>query len=700
MITALETLNSEQQDVFESSPIPPFEVWFKENYKFAPQNSHFSEITDCDPYRYQLNLAFLFGDLDTPEVTVIKGTQLGLTHEANALMIYEPAVRGRNACMYLPRNEDAMQYSDPMLKYALDCIPSIQDQLMVDALKKDASNTNKKKTLKRGQIYSRSMESPSAFDSIPVSTVVQDEISRATLRVKKSKEEEGENPYDAAKSRMEGQRYRKHIAFSSPGEAQVCLVNKIYEKMQVLLEEQFECPRCKGFIGLDFGDKKASHGMRWETVEGANGKRDNLATSMSACYLCPRCHETFEHHEMIEQDELTGELRNSDLRLDLEKRCYFYIDEKGECTGKVAPKPYSVGARIPGMLSRTKTFQMGVYEFLEAVDAIKEGDNSKMMVFDKKYRAIAYVKVEDLGEKVPYTYLMARFERYCERGKEREFNCPDPVQFITGWWDLQENYIQGMYVGWGYKEECWVLKSIMKMGDPRTTNVMDIIDHMRRYEFRKPNGSTMRARLTGIDSGWQPHLAYDMSVKLGKARVIPTKGAKEYLSPNINHPDTPKSNCSHTFMTNVGKHQMTNLYYGRMKVQDAGPAYIHLPKPDPGGITDRSYNDESYLDQEDLVDEHGIPFSNGMSEEICKQMVSEVEILKGGRLIYQKTRPRNEGLDCMIGNMAMVKIARLPKYGLRLREYSEVAATAPAFQTKGGKTSKREGRKNWGQIGQ
>ena len=694
-------VNDPLEGVFRTEPVPPYEVWFKENYKFAPQTSHYSEVTDCDPYAYQVNTAFVMGDLDTPECNFIKGTQMGLTHVANGLVIYEPAVRGRNSCMYLPINDAAMKYSDPMLKYSLNCIPSIQNQLMVDsALKKDSSNTNSQKTLKKGQIHSRSMESASAFDQIQVSTVVMDELSRATNRVKKNKDEEGENPYDAAKSRMEGEKNPKHVAFSSPNEAHICLTNKLYQESQVKLEEQFQCPHCSRYIGLDFGDKKASHGMRWVTQYGKDGERDNLATSMTAMYQCPACHDQFSHQQMCDQDQATGEFRNDEIRLDIKRRLYFYIDDDGMCTGKVAPKPYSVGVRLPGMLSRTKTFQRGVYEFLNAVDALKQGDNSKMVVFDKKYRAIAYVKKEDLGEKVPYQYLMARFENYSHGYGAGEFNCPNEVQFVTGWWDLQENYIQGMYVGWGYKEEAWVLKSIMKMGDPRTSNVMDIIDKMRRHEFRKPNGSTIRPRLTGIDSGWQPHLAYDMSNRLSKTQVIPTKGAEQYLAPNINFPPTPKSNCSHTFMTNVGKHMMTNLYYGRLKLQDAGGGYIHVPTPDGSGITDKNYDAETYNDQHNEVDEHGIPFSNGMSEEICKQMVSEIEIVKNGRLVYDKTRKRNEALDCVIGNMAMVKIAKLPKYGLRLREYSEVAATAPAFQTKGGKTSKREGRKNWGQIGQ
>lgn len=691
-------LDAELQSALQSKPIPPFDVWLETDYKFSPKNSHYTEVTDCDPYRYQTNFAFLVGDLDTPEVNAIKGTQIGITHVLNAGVIYEPAVRGRNVIMYLPRNEDARYFSGTMLKHALACIPSVQSELLADPQSKDPNNTNSVKTLRRGQIHSRSMESASAFDQVQASTVFQDELSRATVKVKKSKEEEGEDPHDAAKSRMEGERNRKHVSISSPNEAHICRINRLYEKSQLKLEEQFQCPCCSRYIGLDFGDKKASHGMRWTPVYGSDGVRDNHATSLTAVYQCPACHDTFDHRQMCEQDQATGEFRNSEIRLDVKRRQYFYIDEHSMCTGKIAPKPHSVGVRLPGMLSRTKTFSDGVFEFLEAVDALKEGDNSKMVVFDKKYRAVAYVKKEDLGETLPYQILLARFEDY---GAE----CPDPVQFITGWWDLQQGWIQGMYIGWGWKETAWILKSIVKMGDPATTNSMNIINDMRSYEFKKANGTSLRPRLTGIDSGDRPTLAYDFSIKHNKIAIIPTKGIDSYSAPLINYPENPKTNCKNTFMTNVGKKEAIDLAYGRLRLPDSVddepvPGSIHIPKPNGAGMGEKIYDAESYTDQHDEVDELGRPYSNGISEELCKQIVAYKEVIKNGRIQYEKTRPRNEGADCLVGNLAMLRIARLPKYGLRLRKYTESGSTPVALQVKADKNQKQPVKRDWGQLGQ
>ena len=661
MSAALECLKQAERTVFYTKEIPKFHIWLDENYRLSKKTAHSKGAWSS--HGYQRNAAYVMADLDSPEVNIIKGTQLGLSQQANAFAIYEVTERGRSVGCWLPRNEDAIYYAGTMLPAALEEMPDAAAKLLVDDVnKKDASNTNKKRTFEDGQIFTRSAESPSAYDTISISTVLQDEASRHPVKVKrKNTEEAGESPFDAVKSRMDGAQYRKHFAFSSPAGKGECAIDERFEAAEVQLEEYFPCPHeeCGQFINLDFGDAKESHGIRWDRVTKKDGTRDNRATAKSAHYRCPACHERITHRQMVEQDDLFGELRSDEIRLSIDDDCYYFID-----SGELAPKPYSVGIRLPGMLSRTKTFFDGVYEYLEAVDELKAGDDSKIQVFVKKYLARAY-EPEETVEAVRHELLTARYEDF---GAE----LPDEVQQIVAWWDIQDHYLQGMFIGFGYKEEAWLLKSCISMGDPQTTNSMDMVGEMMNYAFTRKDGSQLTAKLTGIDSGHRPDLAYSASLKYGKTKLIPTKGSSIATHPWIAFPNKPKVNCKKTFMTVTGPSTLKDLVFGRYRVPGAGPGFLHIPKPTE---------------------------ENGVSDELMEQMVAEKKSFEKGVMKWKKIRPRNEGLDCLVGCTAMIKIAQLPRYGVRLKQYADVVEENTPQQWPAVKRPKKN-KRSWANLGQ
>lgn len=633
MSAAVDAYAEAKELIFSRKHVDPFEVWINKHYYLPPESSQ-SKGENWKSHGYQHNLAYVMGDLSTPEVNIIKGTQLGLSHAANAFALYEVTERGRSVGNWLPRNEDALYYSTVVLSNSIKHIKSVSDQLKVEPDKKDAENTNKRKGFKKGNIFSRSSDSPSSYDMIPIATAIQDEASRMPRLVKNNKDEVGESPFDKIKSRMEAAEFRKHICFSSPEEVGNCAIDELFQKSQVQLEEQIPCPNCDTYIPLEFGDAKTKHGMKWDRVEGEHGKRDNRASSMTAWYQCPCCDGRIDYHQMSEIDDDRGELRNSEVRLCVEDRCYYRLDENGNCTGEVIDKPYSVGIRIPALFSRTKTWFDGVYEYLEAVDASKEQKISKMMTFVKKYTARAYEHIQSVAY-IKHEFLMARAENYSE--------CPQEVQAITGWWDLQpeQEYIHGGYVGWGYGEEAWILRNIIKLGSPITTNVLDVVDEMFDHEFVKPNGETLKPIIAGIDSGNKPDPAYNKSRSIGITKCIPTKGTDRVGDSIIKFPNKPSPN-NRTYLTLIGTVQAKDTIYERYKMTVPGPGYIHIPGE-----------------------------SEEFSEDFYKGLVSEVKKVQNGKLQWCETGVRNEVLDWMVGNLAMVRIIQQPKYGFKFVEYTE-----------------------------
>lgn len=619
-----------RQAVFETKTPDYFEDWIDLYYYLAAETSNTSGM-HWKSHGYQRNICFVMADLDTPEVNIIKGTQLGLTHTAVALAIYEVCERGRSVGNYLPIEKSAMAFSD-MLINAIKNMPIAIEQLKVEPDKKDSDNTNQKRAFRKGTIRSLAANSPSNYDQVPFATVMQDEYARQTARVKSSKDEEGETPYEAVKSRMDAADFRKHIAYSSPEEAGTCAINKLYNDSQVKLEEHIPCPwpDCGQYIPLEWGDAKGSHGMRWDRVNDEHGERDNLATAETAHYLCRCCHQKITFKQMIDLDDEFGELRNDDIRLSVADRCYYTI-----ATGEVFPKPFSVGIRQNSMFSRTKHWKLAVKQFLDATDGMKTGDSSKMITFVKKYLAIAYQAIESVAY-VKHEFLMGRAEDYQEQSE-----CPQQVQAITGWWDLQPNkeYIHGGYVGWGYKEECWPLRNLIRLGSPTTTNVLDAADEMMAHEFYRPDGTMIKPLICGIDSGNNPDPAYSKARSMGILKCIPTKGTDSVGESIIKFPNTPNAS-NKTYLTTIGTVEAKDLIYERYRLQTPGPGYIHIP----------AANEEFDID-------------------FYKGMVAEIKKVKNGKLQWCETAVRNEVLDWMVGNLALIRILQLPKYGLVLKPY-------------------------------
>lgn len=628
MNTAEDEFTNCLESIFRTKEPISFEDWVDLHYRL-PDGKKFN----C--HGYQRNIAFVMADLDTPEKNIVKGTQLGLSHLGNAYALYDAVERNRSSGCYYPVEKSVKKYANLILSPSIKNIPIVSDLLKVDPSMKHAENTNELKGFSNGQnIFVLAANSPSSYDQISFHNAMQDEASRMTSRVAMSKDEEGGSPFDEIKSRMDAADYRNHICWSSPEEMPTCAITNLYDKSRLKLEEHIPCPGCGTYVPMDWGDAKSSHGMRWDRVTDSNDRRDNLATSKTAYYLTPCCHSKITYSQMIELDDEYGELRNDSVRLSVKDRCYYELDDLGKCTGVVAPKPYSVGIRQNSMYSRTKSWSDAVLQFLDAADEVREGTTRGMMAFDKKYRAFAYQNIESVAY-IKHEFLMARAENYSE--------CPQEVQAITGWWDLQpeQEYIHGGYVGWGYGEEAWILRNMIRLGSPITTNVLDAVDEMFDHEFVKPNGQTLKPMIVGIDSGNKPDPAYSKSRALGITKCIPTKGTDRVGESIIKFPNKPSPN-NRTYLTLIGTVQAKDTIYERYKIDVPGPGYIHIPAE-----------------------------SEEFGEDFYKGLVSEVKKVQNGKLQWCETGVRNEVLDWMVGNLAMVRIIQQPKYGFKFVEYTE-----------------------------
>ena len=108
-----------------------------------------------------------------------------------------------------------------------------------------------------------------------------------------------------------------------------------------------------------------------------------------------------------------------------------------------------------------------------------------------------------------------------------------------------------------------------------------------------------------------------------------------------------------------------------------GPNVIHIPEPN-------EFNE---------IEENG----DG-GDEWCKGFASEVPKLDKGKLIYVKTRDRNEPLDDVIGNVVMNEIIKTPRFRFRYIEPDRYVSSIGAQNVSPAVISSARGGKKAGDI--
>ena len=576
---------------------------------------------------YQKMVLHAFTDLGTRRVAVKKSVQVGITKSELVCIIYDIVQRFRSTGVWLPRRSDADEFSNVQIQSALEDMPDFASALKTDIDKKDKDNTTRRRAFKGAQSYCRATQTPQDVSSISVQSAYVDELSKMPRTIRAGKADKGVKPTDGIRGRMDAEKWWKLNMLSSCLEYGACAITEEYEACREKFERWHACPGCDTYQIMEWGDEKTAHGFKFDKQFDENGMSDDLLTAETVYYQCAHCDHKIKYRDMSDIDDYRGEYRSQKLRFDEKQYKYFKLeDEEGS---EPVDSPYSVGIQIRGWFSRTKSWQEGMFQFLCAARAKSEGDTQPLINWVQDYKGEAYRPPED-HDQVKHAYLMARQESYLAE-------CPEEVQAITGWWDLQQaGYIFGLYVGWGYKEECWLLKTMMPLGCPiRSTVMRDNIIPMCDYEFRKPSGAKMPVLLTGIDAGWQGELAHDLAKSYSISKIIPTFGGRKIGAPVAMAPREPSAKTG-TFLTELCPDTAKTTIYTRYKTEEPGPGYIHIP------------DDDSF------------------DESLIKQLVSEKRgLINNVRRWICPDGVRNEGLDAMVGNLGLIRILQ-HRAGLKL----------------------------------
>jgi phage terminase large subunit GpA-like protein len=279
----------------------------------------------------------------------------------------------------------------------------------------------------------------------------------------------------------------------------------------------------------------------------------------------------------------------------------------------IASKEFNgiAGFAINGLCSPWTPLADGVKDFL----AVRKNPE-QLRVWTNTYLGETW---EDAGEQID-DYDLAERREVIE-------TIPEDVMFLTCGTDVQDNRLECSIIGWGRDDESWVIEHVTLYGDPSTPQLWSALDSVIFKTYDTVDGRQIGIRATCVDSGGHfTNSVYQYCKKHTGRRVFAIKGVGGEGKPAAGRPS--KANVAKCPLFPVGVDTVKSLLFARMRITDQGAGYIH--------------------------------FSDRLDEEYFRQLTAEKVVTrfhKGfKKRVFEKTRARNEALDCMVYSYAAYAI--------------------------------------------
>lgn len=353
------------------------------------------------------------------------------------------------------------------------------------------------------------------------------------------------------------------------------------------------CPECGEYQVLEWGGKDAPYGLKFRRTPRRDGDTGPQQVE-AAYYVCRHC------------------------------ACVINEGSKPDMLAKgrwIAGRPWVKQHRSYHINGLYAPLGLGLSWVKIAQRWINaQGDSKKLKAFWNTDMGEVF---SDAADDIEDISLISRLEDYPARDAL-------PIALITAWTDVQKDRLETTIIGWGAGEEAWVLGHEITPADTARVELwQDDLDALHaeynvsaagidaRYNTDAVHAYCKTRRYCtptqGMD-GWRP-IVEDEKKRKQRLRVKRKKGM-------ANEP--------------IGTWSAKALIYSRLKLivkpgDPVPPGYIHWPR-------DPSFDDEY--------------FAQVASEKL-------VTLYKGTRPVqeWQQKRPRNEALDCLVGNLAIMRIS-------------------------------------------
>jgi phage terminase large subunit GpA-like protein len=501
--------------------------------------------TDRTPYLRQI-MDDLSARSTVQEVAVMFAAQLGKSETGNNWLGYiidnEP---GPVMCVQ-PTTDMAKRFSRQRIAPMLEETPALRRKVRENRSRDDA-NTTLMKDFAGGVLVISGANSAASLRSMPVRYLFLDEIDAYPQDV------DGEgSPIVLAEKRTSTFARRKVLKVSTPTIKHFSRIEASYQQSNACIYH-VPCPHCGEYQPLEWGTG-SGHGLRWRKDEAG------MPITGTVRYVCAASGCEIEEHQkpgMLAAGRWVPTREST---------------RPGLFTG------YHLNALYAplGWVSWADLVQ----QFTEAHQADRRGDKSRLKTFVNTALAETW---EIKGEGGDASALAARAEKY-DLG-----TVPRGGLMVTMGVDIQPDRIEARVWAFGRGEESWLVARHILYGDPNLDEGTEGSPWTRLTEIRRTpilhaSGAQMVIEGTGIDTGGHnTNAVYGYCRSHAHANVLAFKGASTYGRPVIGKPSlidvtwrgktTPRSLKLWIIGTDTAKH----LLYGRMRLTQPGPGYIHLP---------------------------------------------------------------------------------------------------------------------------
>ena len=381
--------------------------------------------------------------------------------------------------------------------------------------------------------------------------------------------------------------------------------------------------------------------LKWAQVRWPEGK------PLEAVYVCEHCERDIQDHQktwMLERGEWRAQFpgRGNGVRVG------FHIN--------ALYSPYGLGDKW-GQLALKFVEAQGKPEVLRGFTNTELGETWK-----------------DKGEAPDWQRLYERREAYAMS------SVPEQVVFLTAGVDVQKDRLEAEVVGWGRDKQSWSIEYLVIPGDTALESTWEKLSELlgRTWSKKVGDGSVdLPIRMMAVDTGYNTQHVYNWVRRWPVTRVMATKGSDQ-AALLVGQP-------SAVDVTRAGKRIRRGLKLWTIGVGIAkGELYAWLKLNPP--TEEAQKNGSSCPPGYCHFPEYG--------EEYFKQLTSEqlvVRIVRGyRRYIWEKTRDRNEALDCRVLARAAAAVVGMDRYSqAQWDQLSSSVGAAVASQPSSG-SSKQE----------
>jgi phage terminase large subunit GpA-like protein len=475
-------------------------------------------------------------------------TQLGKSEVLYNSVMQRIHTDPQDMMMVQPTLQDAQDHSSQRFLPTVMQTPAMTGKIAVRK-SRDESTSWRSRSIQGGfTMFFGGANSAASLASKPLGFVAADEVDKWPADV----DNEGP-PLGLVEERMSNFSRRKLLISST------CSI-----KGQSLIEREYlasdqrryhvPCPHCNELQVLEWG-AKTEYGLKWSKDDKGR------ALPETAHYVCKHCGAQIEEHHKVSM--LAGGVWIAQFPgAGMGKRAGFWLNKLYSPLG-------------------WKSWASLVEEWQQAQDEHKKGNSSPLKKFLNSSLAETW---EETGRGGDAKALAARAEDY-PLGL-----VPRGGLMLTMGVDTQPDRLEARVWAFGRGEESWLMARHIIYGDPNLDegtqgSPWTRLTEIRRTPIQHKSGAQMLIEATCIDTGGSnTHAVYAYCRAHQHAHVLAIKGSSLEKRPVIGKPSMIDINWRGKVMPRsvklwpIGTDTAKDLLYGRMRVTQVGPGYVHTPK--------------------------------------------------------------------------------------------------------------------------